>query len=86
MVGDLKLSLLLQWPLFFFTLLLLDGGDLSRWTGTALLGYWLGVLAIAVKRADYRSRTDRWFVRRGSVPLMVFAWTAEPAIHRWVHW
>ena len=86
LLRDLRFAALQCVPLWFLTALLLDGGNLFRWTGIALLGYLLGVVAVAKKRLAYASATDRFFVRWGSLPLIVLAWVIEPAVHHYIHW
>ena len=83
---DLRLAVVQQVPLLILTGLLLDGGDLARWTAAAVIGFWLGVAAIARKRAEYRRPSDRWFVKWGSVPLIVMAWAIEPIVHHAIRW
>jgi hypothetical protein len=86
LLSDLKLACLEQAVLLLVTSLLLDGGDLFRWTCVAFLGYWCGVAAIAIKRTHYSSRTDRFFVLYGSFVLVIIAVIAEPWIHRYIRW
>lgn len=86
LVDDLVVGAV-QWvPLMLLASILLDGGNIFRWSGVAILGYFLGVMAIAVKRLDYSSVTDRAFVRWGVAPLMVIAVAMEPWVHYYVRW
>jgi hypothetical protein len=83
---DLKWAIVEQFALLFFTALLLDGGNLFRWTSIAFIGYWCGVLAIGKKRTIYQSRSDKWFVRFGSFALMIVAICIEPTVHQYIRW
>jgi hypothetical protein len=86
LVQDLKFAGVQQVFWLLFMSIILDGGDLFRWSTSAFGGYWLGITAIALRRLPYGSRTDRWFVRYSSIPLAILAAAIEPIVHRYTHW
>jgi hypothetical protein len=85
-LSDLKFAAVQQGALLLLFSLLMDGGNIFRWALAALLGYWLAVAAIARKRLAYSGRSDRLFVRLGSIILIVLALAIEPTVHRYIRW
>jgi hypothetical protein len=86
LIQDLKFAGVQQVLWLLLMSIILDGGDLFRWSTSAFGGFWLGVTAIALRRLPYGSTTDRWFVRYSSLPLAFLAIAIEPIVHHYTHW
>lgn len=64
---SLKLSVLIQLPLFVFAALLLDGGQMLRGVEIAAAGYWVGAVLIMVRRPKHPTQVDLDLVKYGFV-------------------
>ena len=64
---SLKLSVLIQLPLFVFAALLLDGGQMLRYGEIAAAGYWVGAVLIMVRRPKSPTQVDLDLVKYGFV-------------------
>ena len=65
-----KLALGMQIPLTFLFLILLDRGMLAKTGGCAMVGFWVGVAIIMVRRPLAPRPDDLTFVRWGYLPLV----------------
>jgi len=64
---SLKLSVLIQLPLFVFAAMLLDGGQMLRGVAIAAAGYWVGAVLIMVRRPKSPTQVDLDLVKYGFV-------------------
>jgi hypothetical protein len=64
-----RLTLIQQIPIALLFALMLDGGRTARICGVAMVGYWVVVAWILVRRPVLSSRTDLVFVRWGFLAL-----------------
>lgn len=64
---SLKLSILIQLPLFVFAAMLLDGGGTLRGVEIAAAGYWVGAVLIMVRRPKSPTQVDVDLVKYGFV-------------------
>ena len=78
----LKSGVILQVFLFVLTALILDGGQIMRQFLVAMIGYWLGVALIALRRERAPTATDLLFIRYGSLVLLLLA----PFVATLVYW
>lgn len=69
----IRISLIQQVPCALLCLLLLDGGRTARICAASMLGYWVGVALVMVRRANDPSRLDLAVIRWGYVPLFFAA-------------
>jgi hypothetical protein len=75
-------ALALQIPIAVLCLLMLDGGQLARVCGIAMLGFWIVAAEIAVRRPWSPTKTDLWYWRWGFVPCFVLAGFVGHALGR----
>ncbi len=69
----LKFGVGLQLSLLVLTALVLDGGQLGRQFMVALIGYWLGLGFITIRRKTAPSTADLFLIRYGSLALLPLA-------------
>jgi len=81
-VSALLFGVAVQIFLFLLTSLVLDGGVLHRQYVVAMVGYWIAVAVIAVRRRAAPTRGDVAFLRYGNIGLLV----AAPLIATLVYW
>ena len=81
LMSALKSGVGLQAVLFLLTACMLDGGQLFGQFLVAMIGYWIGVAFIVIRRETKTTRFDLFYVRYGSVILLVLA----PAIAKLVY-
>jgi hypothetical protein len=65
--------MVVQIVFLLLTALVLDGGMMFRMCAAAALGYWIGVVVIAIRRGTSPTKLDLLFIRYGMVGLMVIA-------------
>jgi hypothetical protein len=78
-------------PQILITLLLstlLDGGTLAKIGGAAMIGFWIGVAFIMIRRPRSPSTFDLWYIRRGYYILLIVGITFMPfmGMLRTGHW
>jgi hypothetical protein len=73
LLSALKSGVVLQALLLVLTACILDGGEILRQFLVALIGYWLGVACILIRRERTPTRTDLFFTRYGSLVLLALA-------------
>jgi hypothetical protein len=73
LTSSLKTGVIIQVFLFILTALMLDGGQLFRQFLLAMVGYWIGVAFIFVRRESTPKKTDHFFLRYGSLVLLLLA-------------
>lgn len=73
----LGVSLIFQVFFFFFSVLMLDGGQLFQWWAVATLAYWAGFGLVAIRRPHKPARLDLFLIR-WSFPVLFLLVT--PAI------
>jgi hypothetical protein len=66
-------SLAIQLFISIFLLLILDGGLLARAGGYAMIGYWIGVVVILMRRPKQPSSIDLLYIRVGFLFLLTAA-------------
>jgi hypothetical protein len=71
LAAALRFGIGLQLILLVVTAPVLDGGQLFRQFAVALIGYWLGVGLIAVRRRAAPSKVDLFLIRYGSLALLI---------------
>lgn len=69
----IRYGLMLQIPLGVLTILMLDGGQLLRAFGAAMLCQWAAVFVILLRRARTPGPMDLTIARLGIVPLFAIA-------------
>jgi hypothetical protein len=69
----IKRSLILQILTTIVLLTILDGGQLARAGGAAMLAFWIGVAVIMLRRPQTPSPLDLLYVRWGYLPLLAVA-------------
>ena len=72
--------LLMQVLLLMLTSLLLDGGYCSRICGCAMVGYWLMVGWLALRRGKTLTKTDAVLIRSGPCIWLAIAVLVEIAL------
>ena len=82
LMSALKSGVGLQAILFVLTVCMLDGGQLFKQFLVAMIGYWLGVAFIVVRRKMTPTKTDLLFIRYGSVVLLVLAPAVAKLVYR----
>ncbi len=75
-----RVALVLQVVAALLLLMILDGGVLAKVGGAAMIGFWIGVAAIMVRRPMTPSAVDLLYVRWGYVPLLLLAVAFSPFI------
>jgi len=73
-------GLLMQVVLLMLTALLLDGGYCGRICGCAMVGYWLMVGWLALRRRNALTKTDAVLIRSGSSIWLAIAVLVEIAL------
>ena len=63
----------LQAIIGILSLLILDGGDIARVCGIALIAFWGGVTVLIYRRPKSPSKIDLQLIRFGYLPLVVIA-------------
>lgn len=59
--------------LTIFLLSILDGGKIARAGGCAMVGFWIGVAMVMMRRRQNPRRIDLMYIRWGYVPLLFLA-------------
>jgi hypothetical protein len=67
----LKFGVIVQIAIFVLTALVLDGGELNRLCTIAIIGYWIGVGIILLRRDASITKIDILFIRYGVVVLLI---------------
>jgi hypothetical protein len=78
----IKVGAIVQLVLLVLTALVLDGGQLNRLCVVAIIGYWVGVAVVMIRRRTSPTRVDLLFLRYGPLGLMILI----PAIACAVRW
>ncbi len=73
-----KVALLLQVLATLFLLMLLDGGTLAKAGGAAMLGFWVGVAVIMLRRPNAPRAMDLLYVRWGYLPMLAVGIALSP--------
>jgi hypothetical protein len=77
----LKFGVKVQLALLALTFLVLDGGVLTKQYVVGMIGYWIAVAVLMVRRRSAPTRGDILFLRYGNIALLV----AVPFIARLVY-
>jgi hypothetical protein len=75
-------SLAILAPAAIIFALLLDGGRLSLIAGYAMIGFWLGVAVVLLRRPLAPQATDLAYIRYGYLPLVYVACLCAAALAR----
>ena len=78
----LKFGVKVQLSLLGLTILVLDGGVLTNQYATAMIGYWIAVAVLMVRRRDAPTRGDVVFLRYGNFALLVAAPLIAKVVYR----
>jgi hypothetical protein len=81
-VDDVRFAVILQIIFLFLTALMLDGGNLFRVCGIAVIAHWLIGGWILATRQSAATRLDRWIIRYGFPPLIVLVGALAPVVWR----
>ena len=81
-LSALKFGVVTQMVLFVLTALVMDCGVLNREFTAGMIGYWLAVGIIMVRRREAPTTGDILFLRYGNFGLLV----AGPFIATFVYW
>jgi hypothetical protein len=80
-MSALKSGVVLQAFLLVLTACILDGGQICSQFLVALIGYWLGVACILIRRGRTPTRTDLFIMRYGSIVLLALAPIAAELVY-----
>jgi hypothetical protein len=72
-LSAVKVGVLLQIAIFIFTVLMLDGGWTNKLCIMSMIGYWIAVLAIRIRRGAKPTAGDLLFLRYGVAMLFVLS-------------
>ena len=78
----LKVGIVIQIALFPLTALIMDGGVTNRLCVLAMIGYWIGVAVIIVRRGASPTKLDLFFLRYGVVGLFLATFFLAPLVYR----
>jgi ABC-type antimicrobial peptide transport system permease subunit len=78
-----RLAFLQQVPISLLCALTLDGGLTARICGVAMLGYWVAVGWLVLRRPHLNSRTDLVFIRWGFLPLFAASVAMAVYLKKW---
>ena len=67
-------AVVIQTLVGLFSGLVLDGGNMARICGIALVAFWGGVAVLIARRPQSPTRTDIELIRFGYLPVVVLAW------------
>jgi hypothetical protein len=70
-----RTAVVVQLLLTVFLLSILDGGKIAAAGGCAMIGFWLGVLIVVMRRPHSPRVVDLLYIRWGYIPLLVAAVT-----------
>jgi len=70
--------------LFVLTALMLDGGRSHQFCLIAMIGYWLAVLLLFMRRRKAPTRSDFLFIRYSVVPLWIAAPYIAEIVYRYI--
>jgi len=76
--GAVKVAIVLQVVVALFLLLLLDGGTLARVGGVAMIGFWIGVAVVMIRRPREPSTLDLLYVRWGYLAVLIVGIACVP--------
>ncbi len=73
-----KVALVLQVIATLFLLAILDGGTLAKVGGAAMLGFWIGVAVVMIRRPRNPSTLDLLYVRWGYIVMLIVGIACMP--------
>jgi hypothetical protein len=73
-----KVALALQVGTTLVLLAILDGGTLAKAGGAAMVGFWVGVAVVMLRRPKMPSALDLLYVRWGYLTLLAVAIALSP--------
>jgi len=73
-----KVALVLQVLTTLFFLTILDGGTLAKAGGAAMVGFWIGVAVVMLRRPNTPSALDLLYVRWGYLLMLVVGVALSP--------
>ncbi len=77
-----KLGVVVQVVLFVLTALILDGGRSNKMCIVAMIGYWIVVAVMMIRRRTVPTRTDLLFLRYGMLALLAIVPLLAAAVYR----
>ena len=69
----IRFAVVSQVPVTLIFASLLDGGQLAKIAGYAMVGFWLGVAVVMSRRPRTPAGSDLAYIRHGYLPLVVVA-------------
>ena len=73
-----RVAIVLQVFAALFLLALLDGGTLARVGGAAMVGFWMGVAVVMLRRPRDPSWLDLLYVRWGYIAMLIVGIACMP--------
>jgi hypothetical protein len=73
-----KGALVLQVMTALLLLMVLDGGVMAQAGGAAMIGFWIGVGIVMLRRPRTPTKVDLLYVRWGFLPMLVVAIAWSP--------
>jgi hypothetical protein len=71
--GAIRVALVLQGALTLVLLLLLDGGQMAKIGGCAMIAFWMGTAMVMLRRPHGPSRADLLYIRWGYPAVLCVA-------------
>ena len=75
---SITVALVLQVLTTLLLLTILDGGTLAKAGGAAMIGFWLGVALVMLRRPNMPSPFDLVYVRWGYLVMLIIAIALSP--------
>jgi hypothetical protein len=76
----IKVAIVLQALATLLLLSLLDGGTLAKIGGAAVVGFWIGVAAVMIRRPRNPTPLDLLYVRWGYIAMLIVGIACTPFI------
>ena len=73
----MRFAVCLQVPIWLFTLLILDFGQMNRACSVAIMSHWLVVALITYRRPQTPARGDLFVARFGFIPIFAITTFAQ---------